>query len=116
MTYMFTNCYELTDLKIDNFDFSNVVNMQYMFLGCHNLKNIDLKNMIIQDNSNITQLIGNNIKNLVICLDDISLINQIISLYDWSYVNCDGNWGEKIDKISPSDNNKCINNVLLMNV
>ena len=50
MTYMFTNCYELTDLKIDNFDFSNVVNMQYMFLGCHNLKNIDLKNMRIQEN------------------------------------------------------------------
>ena len=114
MTYMFTNCYELTDLNIDNFDFSNVVNIQYMFLGCHNLKNIDLKNIKIQENSKITQLIGNNIKNLAICLNDISLIDKIISLYDWPYVNCNSNWGEKKDKISPPDNNKCLNNCLLM--
>ena len=87
--------------------------MEYLFGGCYNLKYIDLKQITIPDNSLFTQIIEKNLKNTVICMEDTSSLEKMISLYDWAFINCSEKWGEKIDQIFPNDNNLCINNCLL---
>ena len=44
MSYMFTNCTNLTFLDISHFDTSKVVKMEYMFKNCESLLSIDLSN------------------------------------------------------------------------
>ena len=113
MSHMFNRCDKLISADLSNFYTSNVENMEYMFAGCNNLKYIDLKQMTFQVNTLITQIIEKNLKNTIICMDDLPSFLKMISLYDWSHVNCEGNWGEKIDKISERENNICQNNSLI---
>ena len=113
MHAMFVNCNKLISVFLPNFITSNIDDMEYLFAGCYNLEYIDLKQITIPDNSNYTQMIDKNLKNTVICISDEGSLEKMISLYDWAFVNCSGKWGEKIDKISPKDNNLCINNCLL---
>lgn len=42
MSYMFSNCSQLTSLDLSRFDTSNVKNMWCMFYGCSNLTNLDI--------------------------------------------------------------------------
>ena len=112
MYWMFMNSNKLTSLDLSSFEISKVTLMAQMIDGCNELKYVDLKRMKIEEYTSITQLIGKNIKNTVICMDDIQSFIKIITLYDWSYINCEGNWGEEKDKID-EEKNKCINNCLL---
>ena len=42
MSYMFSNCSNLTSLDVSKFDTSKVTNMSYMFSNCSNLTSLDL--------------------------------------------------------------------------
>ena len=113
MHSMFAGCNKLTSINLSSFVFNKVIDMEYMFEGCHDLKYIDLKKMKIPENALINQLIEKDIKNTIICIDDINELYKIISLHYWSYVNCSENWGEKIGQIPKSENNICLNDALL---
>ena len=53
MSYMFTNCNNLTRVYTSNWDTSNVTNMSYMFAGCNNLTSLDVSGW---DTSNVTNM------------------------------------------------------------
>ncbi len=45
MSYMFSNCFSLTDLDLSNFNTSKVTWMEGMFLNCENIESIKLDNI-----------------------------------------------------------------------
>ena len=51
MEYMFTSCYNLLDLDLSSFDTSKVTNMGGLFMGCSSLTELDLSNF---KTSNVT--------------------------------------------------------------
>ena len=110
---MFVGCNKLTSLDLSKLDTSNVIDMGYIFDGCNDLKFIDLKKMTIKENTTIEGMINLYSKNLVLCIDDKPSFNKVISLYHCSFINCAGDWGENKNKISPEENNICINGCLL---
>ncbi len=55
MSYMFSNCSNLTTLDVSGFNTSNVTDMSYMFCGCSNLTSLDLSGF---DTSNVTNMYG----------------------------------------------------------
>ena len=44
MSWMFSYCSSLKELKLTNFNNDNVTNMQGMFFGCSSLKELNLTN------------------------------------------------------------------------
>ena len=52
MSHMFQYC-ALTGIDVSKFDTSNVVNMEYMFTDCRNLTSLDVSNF---DTSNVTEM------------------------------------------------------------
>ena len=48
MSFMFSECYNLMNLNLSNFDTKNVNDMLTMFQGCKKLKNLDLSNFDIK--------------------------------------------------------------------
>ena len=42
MSWMFSDCYELTTLNLASLDTQNVTNMKFMFFNCSGLTNLDL--------------------------------------------------------------------------
>ena len=53
MSYMFSFCWQLTELDLHNFDTEKVTNMASMFNGCNNLRIIDVSSF---DTSNVTDM------------------------------------------------------------
>ena len=53
-SYMFYGCTKLTNIVLDNFDFSNSTDLSYMFNGCSSLKNI--KGIEDLNTSNVTNI------------------------------------------------------------
>ena len=54
MTAMFQACNELVNLDLSNFDGSNTINMSYMFSNCHKLK--EIKGINNFNKSNVTKV------------------------------------------------------------
>ena len=59
---MFSECSNLTNLDVSNFNTSNVTSMSEMFSGCSNLTNLDVSNF---NTSNVTNMGG--------CLVDVAI-------------------------------------------
>ena len=54
MSYMFSDCVSLKEIKFSNkFNTSKVINMESMFSGCYNLTSLDLSNF---DTTNVTNM------------------------------------------------------------
>ena len=53
MTYMFSDCTNLTSLDLSHFNTSNVTNMTSMFSGCKSLTSLDVSNF---DTTNVTNM------------------------------------------------------------
>lgn len=53
MEYMFTSCYNLLDLDLSSFDTSKVTNMGGLFMGCRSLTELDLSTF---NTSNVTEM------------------------------------------------------------
>ena len=52
VSYMFYNCYNIIEIDLTHFDFSNIIDMSYFFSECKSLKSINLFNInIIRFNS-----------------------------------------------------------------
>ena len=45
MSYMFSDCSNLTNIDLSSFDTKNVTNMSYMFAGCYNLNRVKINNI-----------------------------------------------------------------------
>ena len=114
MGAMFFNCGNLTSLDLSNFDTSRVVIMDNMFALNKNLKIINFKRLnIIQNTPSIHKFIDQSLINPVICIDDQSTFDIIVSMYECPFVNCSGNWGEKQELIEGSESNLCLGRCLL---
>ena len=57
MHAMFYGSKKLSSLDLSNFHFMKVNDIGYMFSGCSNLKYINLKSLIIQENTEYRELI-----------------------------------------------------------
>ena len=49
MNNMFSNCYNLKNINLSNFNTQNVINMSNMFYDCKSLTNINLSNFNTQN-------------------------------------------------------------------
>ena len=54
MSYMFYGCSSLKELKLNNFNTNNVINMSFMFYECSSLKGLNLTNF---NTDNVTDMI-----------------------------------------------------------
>ena len=59
MTAMFYNCRNLTNIDLSSFNTSNVTNMTAMFSDCINLTNLDLSSFNTSNVTNMTQMLSN---------------------------------------------------------
>ena len=50
---MFSECNNLTNINLSNFDTKNIINMGSMFRNCNNLNNIDIFHF---DTRNVTNM------------------------------------------------------------
>ena len=118
LDFMFYGCKNLTSINLSNFYTTNLEKIQNMFDGCKSLKIIDFPNLYItninEDNlkdvfKNCPKLEYINIKNfganpnleylffdgipnnLIICIDNIELINKIIEKNKCILISCKGN-------------------------
>ena len=109
MKHMFRNCMNLESLDLSSFDTSKVTEMENMFENSFNLKYLNIKKVTIQENTTINQIIDKNIKNTIICMEDSQSFDKIISIYNWSLINCT-NWGVKMTEDKSA---KCKNGILI---
>ena len=56
MSYMFSSCSRLNSINLENFDTSKVEDMSYMFKSCKELTSINLKNFITSQVENIEEM------------------------------------------------------------
>ena len=65
-SYMFSNCYKLTNIDLSNFETRNINNMSHMFYECFNLTNIDLSFIDTKNVINMSHIFFrcNNLDNL----------------------------------------------------
>ena len=82
MNSMFLNSKKLTSLDLSHFDFTQVTDIKHMFPCCSSLKYINIKSLIINDGIEYTNFIDNNLINPIICIDDMTSLNKIISLFN----------------------------------
>ena len=67
---MFLRCRKLSSLYLSNFDLSKATDLEYMFVGYLNLKYIDLKNVIINEDTKKYHIIDETLFNPIICNED----------------------------------------------
>ena len=106
---MFYGCTSLISLDFQNFDLSSDVNFDNMFSNCKNLKYVNIKNFRLKNN-NITKFFNDCPINIVICMDNETLIDTIKS-NDCNTFSCSDNWYELRKKIT--ENGNCIENCSL---
>ena len=58
-SFMFSNCYDIVEIDLSHFDFSNITSMAYMFSGCSSLKSINVSNIDINNVNNISYMFSN---------------------------------------------------------
>ena len=115
---MFYGCKNLTSINLSNFYTTNLEKIQNMFDGCESLKIIDFPNLYLKNvnednlkdvfkncpkleyiniknfgaNPNLEYLFFDGIpNNLIICIDNIELINKIIEKNKCILISCKGN-------------------------
>ena len=86
MTWMFSNCSNLTSLDLSSFNTSKVTNMGSMFYSCSNLTSLDLSNF---DTSKVTDMGGmfdrcSSLINLDVSNFDTSKVTDMA----WMFYNC----------------------------
>ena len=80
MNAMFQKCLKLEYLNLSNFDTSKVNEMRYMFCGCLNLRSLNLENFTINNNCNIEWIFRFSSDNCKFIAKDKKLIEYYKSL------------------------------------
>ena len=111
---IFDGCTSLKLINFSNFDASNVKNMDDMFLNCDNLEFVDLENYKPNNSLQNYYLFEGSSKNLVFCIKNAELADNIILNNECNVVNCLGNWNEFRKKIN-TENGSCTNDCYLTN-
>ena len=86
MNGMFSDCYNIRNLDLNNFNTENVVNMSYMFENCYNLISLDLSSFDTRNVNNIEDLFSNciNLGLLFINLDSYEKLS--LNLKNINYI------------------------------
>ena len=113
MDKMFYNCASLIYLDFPNLDLSSATNINDMFTNCKNLEYINIKNYKPSNSLGGQYLFNDSPKNLVVCTEDVDLIDTIKN-HECNIVNCSDNWYEYRKKIY-ADNGSCIEECNLTN-
>ena len=56
LSYMFSECENITNINLSNFQTKNVKDMTYMFSGCNKLSNIDLSNLAFNEETKVNNM------------------------------------------------------------
>ena len=110
---MFYGCTSLTSLEFPNFNLMNIQNkdnMENIFDKCINLEYVNIKNYIPKSNSQTYKFFDNSPKNIVICLENHNMINNIRS-DQCNLFDCTDNLDKLRKKISSKG--ECIDNCSL---
>ena len=108
MESVFYGCENLKYLNLSSFDTSSINNMISTFDGCTSLSYINFGKFVESDNLNLTDIFNNIGDNLIICIEDVTNAQNIISLInEKNIVNDCSNLCFSENAIYNLENNTC---------
>lgn len=83
MDYMFMNCSNLTSLDLSKFITSKVTNMNNMFYGCSSLENLDLSDLVTDNLQTMNSMFAscNKLKSLILSNFNTSNVTDMYQLF-----------------------------------
>ena len=134
MEYMFYNCQNLKYLNLSSFYTSSIISMISTFDGCTSLNYINIGEFVENNNLDLTNIFTYISDNLIICIEDESKAENIISLLEEKNIvndcsdlcfsenaiyniynnSCSGYCSNNNELYKYKYNNKCINSCALL--
>lgn len=112
INYIFSNCYSLTSVELLNFNKSEIFSFYNVFDKCINLEYINLNNSFSKKNIivNDNELFNDIVDNAVVCVEHLENLERLYNLIlnsNCKSIDCSQDW-EKSKKKYIKDSNLCV--------